>query len=102
MGPGIQPEEIRAAAKTFKQKTAAPDGCTPRQLGRLPEEGLQCLASLMQAYEQILDFPESQACLETALLETESGGFRPIRLYRSMYRLWSKHRQEEVRTWAAG
>ena len=95
----IPVESLRAAGKTFKKRTAAPDGCTPRQLTGLSDQGLAALAKLLRACEQALDFPESQAALFTALLETETGGCRPIGLYKSIYRLWAKIRQEEVRAW---
>merc|ERR1711873_6423 len=51
------------------------------------------------ACERTGHWPLDQSHLHVRLIRKPQGGFRPIGLYRALYRLWGKARQGLVRDW---
>ena len=91
---------VRQAAASFKKSTAAGDGWTPRQKSFLSDGALGALTGLFAMFEQAGNFDSGARDMRTALLSKPSGGFRPIGVFRSMFRVWSRARQSLVRAWA--
>ncbi len=100
--PVLTADQIRQAAKTFKERTAITfDGFHPRHLGDLSNGALEALASIFQAVEVCGRWPRQLRLVATALLPKPKGGFRPIGIMPAPYRLWAKSRRAWADKWEA-
>ena len=96
----ITAARIRAASKTFKKKTAIThDGLHPRHFSLLSDESLDALAVIFEAMECLGTMSTELRQNLVVLLAKAAGGFRPIGIYTSYERLWTRIRNEEVRQW---
>ena len=94
-------EQIREAALAFSPGTAVVDGWHPRQFGGLSQACREGLPKLFFWFEVSGLWPRRHHDLLVKMLPKPSGGFRPICLYRSMYRLWSRLRATAIKERAA-
>ena len=99
VGPPASPDELRAAARTFSARTAAPDGCSPRHFALLGDEGAAAMAALFRLGEifGVHAVALEQLCIR--LIPKRNGGFRPICLFRSVARLHFRLLADRVRVW---
>jgi len=98
----VVPAKLRRVSKSFKRKTAmAPDAWHPRHYALLPDEGLEVIGILFTILEMCGHLPSQQDQVYIFLLQKLSGGTRPIGLFTSFYRLWSKCRQTEAAAWTS-
>ena len=87
----LEPEPLREASRKFSWRTAtAGDGFHMRHYDLLADEGLVVLGVLLEAIEASCRLPPQLRYILMVLLEKTLGGFRPIRLFVSLYRLWGK------------
>ncbi len=70
-------------------------------MGLLSAELLQCLSGLLRAYEALGAWPQTLANLIMRLLPKDTGGFRTIGLFRTLFRVWAKCRATVLAEWAA-
>jgi hypothetical protein len=96
----ITAEEIRMAALSFKMATVYVDGWHPRQLGYLSVAARETLAQIWNWCEHSCIWPDQEENLITRLLPKPAGGFRPIMLFRSTFRVYSRCRKKYVSRWA--
>ena len=101
LAPGLLPPiaapEIRRAARTFPEGTAAgPDGWKPRDIGLLSDDALLPLAGLFNAAE-VAAYPLGD--LVDIVFLPQPGGERPIVLIRTLLRLWCRCRRKCAREW---
>jgi hypothetical protein len=87
--PQLTPTLLREVAMKFSCKTSAPDGLPPRAMAALSD---RCLAALCQSYTlwDRTQWPSSEAAQITVLIPKRDGGLRPIALFRTLYRLFSR------------
>ena len=78
---------IQRVAKSFPWHTSNYEGLSPRHVSELPEQGLKLLAQLFNLCEVYGDYPEVLRNLFVKLIPKPTGGFRPICLFRSLYRI---------------
>ena len=101
MMPPLRAEEIRAAARSFKEHTANIEGCAPRQVGQLSSGCLEALANMFYCCECLGIYPQVLEQKLVKLLVKKDGSTRPIMLFRTLYRIHAKARGEVVRRWEA-
>jgi hypothetical protein len=85
----------------FSGKTSAPDGMPPRALAALSD---RCLAALCESYAlwDRTHWPSSEAAqISTILIPKRDGGLRPIALFRTLYRLYSRADTHLAKQWAS-
>ncbi len=100
--PRISPSEFREASRSFKKTTAvAYDGIHCRHYSLLCDEALETLGALLETCELLGTLPKQSRLVVTPLLEKPKGGFRPIAIYVSLYRLWAKTRRGAAVAWEA-
>jgi hypothetical protein len=99
--PAVTADQIKAASAHFRASTAAPDGLPPRSIALTSDQCIAALAQLYRIFEQY-GWPPSERIVLTVLIPKKDGGLRPIALFRSLYRIFSKARAQEARAWAAG
>ena len=94
--------KLRHTSKAFKKKKTgvAPDGWHPRRFSLLSDDGLETLADLYELLKIRGHPPQQQAQVYIFLILKASGGARPIGIFTSYYRLWSKVRQDNAAKWA--
>jgi hypothetical protein len=97
----LTPADIRRTAASFKATTAAPDGLAPKSIAFLSDPCLAALATLFHLFDRY-GWPPSEQLVLTVLIPKKDGGLRPIALFWSLYRIYSKARAYEARSWAAG
>jgi exonuclease III len=90
---------IQRVARSFPWHTSNYEGLSPRHVSELPEQGLRLLAQLFNLCEVYGDYPEVLRNLFVKLIPKPTGGFRPICLFRSLYRIHMKARSGHVRQW---
>jgi len=95
----ISPEAIRVASASFKENTAVVDGWHPRHFGLLSNGALWALANILNTIELLGEFPEVMQNLLVALIEKDTGGHRPIGLFRALFRVWAKIRKKHWTDW---
>jgi hypothetical protein len=88
------------ASAAFSAATSAVDGIHPRQVRLLSKELLRCLCLLFRAYESLGAWPATLANLIVRLLPKDTGGFRTIGLFRTLFRVWAKARATLLAEWA--
>ena len=90
------------AIRSIKKDTAlGPDQLSPRQLRRLPPEGVEALLRIYLDMEQGILVPEVFQQAFVALLGKPGGGERPIALMPMLYRVWMRLRKNLVAEWDA-
>jgi hypothetical protein len=100
--PRLTPEELREASKSFKKSTAiAYDGIHCRHYAMLCDGALSALGGLLEACELLGTLPRQSRMVVTPLLDKPKGGYRPIAIYVSVYRLWAKARRNIAAAWEA-
>jgi hypothetical protein len=93
-------EQLRAAALTFPKTTSLVDGLHPRALAALSPACLDALGLLLH-YWTLCGWPSKEAQLVVVLIPKKDRGLRPIALFRSLYRLYSRARSSLAAAWAA-
>ena len=96
----LDPGALRRSAMSFRKDMASPEGWTPRQYAYLGECALWALSRLLVFFEVFGLWPADWASLLTVLLQKPKGGYRPIGLFRSLYRLWGRARAQLISDWA--
>ncbi len=98
--PRLTPEELRASSRLFKVRTAvAQDGLHMRHYALMSDGALTALAAILEACELLGTMPRQCRLVTAPLLEKPKGGFRPICIYASLYRIWAKARQPVAAEW---
>jgi exonuclease III len=92
---------VQGTARSFAWHTSNYEGLSPRHVAELPEVGLTVLAQLFNLCEVFGDYPDVLRNLFVKLIPKPTGGFRPICLFRSLYRIHMKSRSGFVRAWEA-
>ena len=96
----LTPEQLLQAAQAFPTKTSAGvDGFHLRNFVFLSRGGFEALSALYTASEIHGYFPSPARKVVVALLEKPAGGFRPIGIFCSLYRLWAKCRRPLCDRW---
>jgi hypothetical protein len=98
--PMLTPTQLREAAVRFSGKTSAPDGLPPRALAALSDRCLAALCESFALWDRTL-WPSSEAAQITVLIPERDGGLRPIALFRTLYRLYSRAHTHLAKTWAS-
>ncbi len=100
--PRLGPSDLRTASGLFKKSTAtAYDGIHCRHYALLCDDSLTALGTILEACERLGNFPKQARLVVTPLLEKPKGGFRPVAVYVSLYRLWAKARRNVAADWEA-
>ncbi len=98
--PRLTAANLREASYLFKKNTAvAYDGIHCRHYSLLSDGALDTLGAILEASELIGYLPRQARLVVTPLLEKPKGGFRPIAVYVSLYRLWAKARRDIAAEW---
>jgi hypothetical protein len=98
----IPEQHIRVAARSFREATSSIDLMHPRHINGLSGRALGCLSSFFRCFEATATWPKQERCVITTLIPKTDGGLRPIALFRTVYRVYSKIRAFEVKQWANG
>ncbi len=96
----ISVQQIRTAARSFKESTSSIDLMHPRHINGLSDRALGCLVGFIRLFESTATWPKQEQCVITTLIPKTDGGLRPIALFRTVYRVYSKIRVLEVKQWA--
>ncbi len=100
--PRLLPSQLREASKSFKKGTAiAYDGVHVRHYSMLCDGALEVLGAILETCELLGTLPKQCRLVVTPLLEKPKGGFRPVSIYVSLYRLWTKARKHVTAEWEA-
>ena len=94
-------DRIREASMSFSPGTASTfDGFHPRHFSLLEDKGLEMVAALLEAVEELGELPDGLDAMMIALLPKKGGaGVRPIGLFPALYRLWVRARRREAVEW---
>ena len=95
----ISSESIRTAAALFPAATSAHEGMSPCHISLLSVDALDALAKIYLIWEVMGDVGPTMRDMITVLLPKPKGGYRPIGLFRALYRVWGRVRANDVRTW---
>ena len=102
MLPRLVVQMLVLAALTFPAGTGlGADNIAPRAFARLSSEALTALATILMAAEALGDWGDAVALVLIVLLPKPDGGLRPIGLFASVIRLWSRARADIGRAWQA-
>ena len=97
----IDGEEVRVALSKMKPMAGLGiDGLTPLDMQRLPPEGHDALAKLLNTIEEVGTWPTQLLVVLGRLLPKKSGGDRIIGILGMVRRTWSLVREEHTRGWA--
>ena len=91
---------VRERSKAYKAQTSCVEGIHPRWIGALSDQAITVLTQLWRIFAYVGDQAVSQRFVLTRLIEKPTGGWRPIALFRSCFRLWAAVDSGEVRDWA--
>ena len=94
MLPRVNEAQLAAAALSFADSTSMVDGLHPRQVAFISHQGLIALSWMFYILECLGDFPGHMATLLIRLLPKPQGGVRPIGLYSSLFRVWTRTRAD--------
>jgi hypothetical protein len=93
---------IRRGAMTFPAGTGlGGDNTSPRAINRLSDEVVHALSQLLMAMEAYGDWAAVFRLVLIVLLPKDDGGRRPIGLFPTVIRLWSRIRVQIAREWEA-
>ena len=94
------PHALRSAALSFSASTGVgADNVAPRAVARLSHELLKALCAVLMATELLGAWPKRLWLVLIVLLPKPDGGRRPIGLFPSLLRIWSRARASVVRAW---
>ena len=96
----ISCDTLRAVSASFKTQTSCIDGMHPKHLSGTSESTLKGLALLFRCFEVQGQWPIAEQAVLTALIPKSDGGFRPIALFRTAFRIYAKCRSQRVKQWA--
>ena len=100
MSKPISTDLLRTLSGTYAPKSASGlDGFHMRHFKELPEQALQSLAQMYQVFEQRALLPKQVWGTIMAQLAKPAGGYRPIGVASSFYRLWGKSKRAELEAW---
>eukprot|EP00959_Pyramimonas_sp_CCMP1952_P370526 7760196-Pyramimonas_sp.AAC.1 len=92
---------LRKAAKAFPARTAVgAETWRPTHWALVSDGALSFLRYLFYLCECWSSWPGYLRHVHVILLQKPSGGYRPIALLVSLYRVWAKARIDHVRSWA--
>ena len=95
-------ELIRQTSKLPSERSASTsDGFRVRRCSLLRDDALECLSILFEAVERQGALPGQLRFMLIVLLAKPAGGWRPIAVFCSLYRLWAKCRQSLAAAWEA-
>ncbi len=96
----LAPWAISAAASTFPAATGVgADNVAPKAVARLSIVGLSALAHLFLLFEMTGSWTEALNLVLIVLLPKMDGGLRPIGLFPTPIRIWSRARVMIARAW---
>ena len=96
----LTPQQLREASSAFKRTTATSfDGFGMRHFNLMTDECLEALGKVYTIAETIGFFPKQLRAVPVPLLPKPKGGHRPIGIFPSVYRLWTKARRAEAEKW---
>ena len=96
----ITAEDVRSASSHFSTRTSgSPDGWHPRHYSLLGVKSREELAKILNMIENKGELPSQAEVILTVLLAKPQGGFRPIAILPSIYRLWMKSRRPYCEQW---
>lgn len=95
-------ECIRTVSASFKSQTSCVDGFHPRHYSLLSSKLLEALILLFRIFEAIGQWPRDEQKVLTVLIPKAEEGLRPIAFFRTLYRMYSRARCINVKTWAEG
>ena len=100
--PRLTVAGLRDASMSFKRTTAVSyDGFRMRHYALLDDEVLEVLVAILTVCEMVGDMPGQLRRILFTLLPKPKGGFRPIAIFVSLYRLWARARRQLVAKWMA-
>ncbi len=100
--PRATPADLRAASLTFKECTlVAFDGIAMRHYSLLSDASLQVLADIILIIEYLGFLPRQLRFTVMPMIAKARGGHRAIASLVGLYRLWTRLRREEARSWEA-
>ena len=96
----LLPFALRSAAMSFSASTGVgADNVAPRAVARLSHEMIKALCAIFMAVELLGAWPKRLWLVLIVLLPKTDGGRRPIGLFPSLIRVWSRARASVARTW---
>ncbi len=96
----FSPEAIRQASKEFPHTTASTfDGFHVRHYALLSAAALEVLASILYLSELLGELPAQIAAVILTMLSKPTGGYRPIGVFPSPYRLWGRLSRSVADEW---
>ena len=90
---------IIRASKSCCRKTVGLGGLHPRHIALLPRRAIEALLLILHRAECLGRLPSQMLDTFIALLPKTSGGSRPIGLFPTLYRVWSKARSHLAKQW---
>ncbi len=87
MLPPLKGKYLIEAARRFRTGTSNIDGMGPRHIGLLGDDATEICAAMCNIWELGGCYPRSLESVIVKLLVKKDGGFRPIMLFRSMFRI---------------
>eukprot|EP00959_Pyramimonas_sp_CCMP1952_P068875 1437691-Pyramimonas_sp.AAC.1 len=100
--PVLEDPDLRKALKAMKPRAGlGVDRLTPCDMERLPDQGLEVLASLPNSIEHLLAWPAQTMLAIGRLLPKKVSGGRVISLISMLSRVWSMSREPWVRSWSS-
>ena len=88
--------EISVASASFKKQTAVVDGWHIG-ISASCRGALRALASILNTIELFGEFPVVTRSL--ALIESDTGGHRPIGVFKTLFRVWARVRKKLWASW---
>ncbi len=86
---------LKAASKAFSPQTSQLCHFHPILFAEVSEEGLVCLAMLLNKCETAEVPPQAKASVLVTNIPKKDGGKRPIMLFRALFRLWATARARD-------
>ena len=100
--PPVSCEKLRAISSSFSPHSAiSVDGFHMKHYRLLSDDGVMALSRLFSLMETLGALPGQVKTVMVLLLGKPKGGFRPIGLFASFYRLWARARRPFAEEWEA-
>ena len=94
--------ELRAVSQSYSPHSATSvDGFYMKHFALLGDGGLEALGVMFGIMESMGALPSQVQTIMVIMLGKPKGGFRPIGLFTSFYRLWAKARRPYAEAWEA-
>ena len=98
--PNITASDVIEAGKSLPEGTSpGHEGFHVRHFGILGPRAAEAVACFLGAVEAQGHFPGPHNMVQYCLLPKPTGGRRPIALFASLVRIWSKIRRQEASAW---